>query len=81
MDHFVIYVCVCQAFLSVHCSLVAKCWKRAGHLALLYVISYCVFVTFPSGVLGQVCYLIVLYDFLVAVKAAPHECVIRTGQP
>ena len=20
-------------------------------------------------------------DFLVAVKAAPHECVIRTGQP
>ena len=23
----------------------------------------------------------VLYDFLVAVKAAPHECVIRTGKP
>ena len=23
----------------------------------------------------------VLYDFLVTVKAAPHECVIRTGQP
>ena len=22
----------------------------------------------------------VLYDFLVTVKAAPHECVIRTGQ-
>ena len=22
----------------------------------------------------------VLYDFLVAVKAEPHECVIRTGQ-
>ena len=22
-----------------------------------------------------------LYDFLVTVKAAPHECVIRTGQP
>ena len=21
----------------------------------------------------------VLYDFLVTVKAAPHECVIRTG--
>ena len=21
------------------------------------------------------------YDFLVTVKAAPHECVIRTGQP
>ena len=23
----------------------------------------------------------VLYDFLVTVKAAPHECVIRTSQP
>ena len=23
----------------------------------------------------------ILYDFLVTVKAAPHECVIRTGQP
>ena len=22
-----------------------------------------------------------LYDFLVTVKAAPHECIIRTGQP
>ena len=22
----------------------------------------------------------VLYDFLVTVRAAPHECVIRTGQ-
>ena len=22
-----------------------------------------------------------LYDFLVTIKAAPHECVIRTGQP
>ena len=21
------------------------------------------------------------YDFLVTVKGAPHECVIRTGQP
>ena len=24
---------------------------------------------------------VILYDFLVSVKAAPHECVIRTGQP
>ena len=23
----------------------------------------------------------VLYDFLSIVKVAPHECVIRTGQP
>ena len=25
--------------------------------------------------------ILILYDFLVTVKAAPHECVIRTGQP
>ena len=24
---------------------------------------------------------LILYDFLVTVKAAPHECMIRTGQP
>ena len=24
---------------------------------------------------------IILYDFLATVKAAPNECVIRTGQP
>ena len=24
---------------------------------------------------------LILYDFLDTVKAAPHECVIRTGQP
>ena len=23
----------------------------------------------------------ILYEFLITVKAAPHECVIRTGQP
>ena len=27
------------------------------------------------------CIMKVFYDFLVTVKAAPHECVIRTGQP
>ena len=26
-------------------------------------------------------HLLILLDFLVTVKAAPHECVIRTGQP
>ena len=49
---------ICHAFLSGHCSLVVTCWERAGLLALLYVMFYCVFVTFPCGVLGQVWYLI-----------------------
>ena len=50
---------VCHAVLSVHCSLLVTCWERANLLALLYVMFYCVFVTFPCGVLGQVWYLIV----------------------
>ena len=44
-------------FLFIRCSLVVTCWERAKLLALLYVMFYCVslcFVTFPSGVLGQV---------------------------
>ena len=48
----------CHAFLPVNCSLVVACWERAGHLALLYAMFYCVFVTFPCGVMGQVCHLI-----------------------
>ena len=50
---------VCQAFLSVHCSLVVTCWESADLLAPLSVMVSCVFVTFPCGVLGQVWYLIV----------------------
>ena len=45
---------VCHAFLPVHCSLVVTCWQRADLLALLFMMFYCVFVTFPCGVLGQV---------------------------
>ena len=33
----------------------------------------------PTEPLGSP-HLVVLYDFLVSVKAAPHECVIRMGQ-
>ena len=42
--------------LSVHCSLVVTCWKRANLLALLNVMFSSVFATFPCGVLGQVWY-------------------------
>ena len=51
---------VCHAVLSVDCSLVVTCWERAGFLALLCVMSSCVFVTFPCVVQSQVWYLIVL---------------------
>ena len=48
--------CVCHAFVSVHCCLVVTCWERAD---LFTLVCDCVFVTFSSGILGQVWYLIV----------------------
>ena len=55
MDQFC-YICFMFVMLSwsVHCSLVVTCWERADFLALLSVMLYCVFVTFPCGVLGMV---------------------------
>ena len=46
--------------LSIQFSLVVTCWERVDFLALLCVMIYCVFVTSPCGVLGQVWCLIVL---------------------
>ena len=53
--------CVCHALASIHCCLVATCWKRADLLAslFLFVMFDCIFVTFPRCILGQVWYLIV----------------------
>ena len=50
---------VWRVFLSIHCSLVVTCWETADLLDLLCVMFYCVSVTFPCGVLGQVWCLIV----------------------
>ena len=50
--------CVSHAFASAHCCLMVTCWERAELLALVGD-TYCVFVTFLCGVLGQVWYLIV----------------------
>ena len=41
---------------------------------LVIVIVLSLFFTLP-------CVIEVLFDFSPTVKAAPHECVIRTGQP
>ena len=49
--------CVCHAFASVHCCLVVTCWERADRLALICDVKLC-FVTFLSGILGQVWYLL-----------------------
>ena len=53
--------CVAHAFTSVHCCLVVTCWERADLLALVGDV-YCIFVTFPCGILGQVWYLIVSFQ-------------------
>ena len=55
---------VCNAVMSVHCSLVVTCWDRANLLALLYVMFTSAFVTFWCGVLGQVWYKIVSIPYL-----------------
>ena len=55
--------CVSHAFASVHCCLMVTCWERTGLLALDDDV-YCIFVTVPCGILGQVWYLIVSFpDF------------------
>ena len=74
-----------HVFLSVHCSLVVTCWERADLLALLYVMFYCVFVTFPCGVLGQVLCLIVsipdlcLLSYFVTLNLTVSECSLRVN--
>ena len=43
------FVCHRPTVLSAPCSLVVTCSERADYLVLLYVMFYCVFVTFPYG--------------------------------
>ena len=51
---------VSHAFVSVHCCLMVTCWERADLLALGGDV-YCIFVTFPCGILGQVWLMIVSF--------------------
>ena len=73
---WIIYVffvsCVSHAFTSVHCYLVVTCWERADLFALVGDV-YCIFVTFPCGILGQVCYLIVLFPDLCHISYFYHN--------
>ena len=59
--------CVSHAFAPVHCCLVVTCWERADLFALVGDV-YCIFVTFPCGILGQVCYLIVSFPELYGLS-------------
>ena len=55
--------CFSHAFASVHCCFVVNCWERADLLALVGDV-YCICVTFPYGILGQVWYLIASFPDL-----------------
>ena len=63
MDHLCVFFFLCVSCLSVHYCLVATCWERADLLALVGDVYY-IFVTFPSGILGQVWYLILSFPDL-----------------
>ena len=64
MDYLCFFVsCVSHDFASVHCCLVVTCWERTDLLALVGD-NYCIFGTFPCGILGQVWYLIVWFPDL-----------------
>ena len=64
MDHLC-FLCLVfwHAFASVHCCLVVTSWERADLLTLVGDV-YCIFVTFPCGIVGQVWYLIVSFPDL-----------------
>ena len=49
--------CVSHAIATVLCCIVATCWERADLLAFVGDV-YCIFVTFPFDILGQVLFLI-----------------------
>ena len=66
--------CVCLAFASVHCCLVVTCWERADLLALVGNV-YCMFVTFPCGILVQLWYLIVSFSDLCHLSYFDLFCI------
>ena len=67
MDHLCFLSCVSHGFASVHCCFVVACWKRADLLALVGDV-YCIFVTFPFDILGQVWHLVVSFPDLCLIS-------------
>ena len=63
--------CVLHAFASLQCCLVVTCWERADLLALVGDV-YCISVTFPCDILGQVWYLIVSFPDLCRLSYFVH---------
>ena len=59
----VLHLWIIFVIVTLSCLIIAALWspagKKANLLALLCVMFYCVFITYPCGVLGQVWHLIV----------------------
>ena len=70
MDHLCFCVLCFLCFLSVHCCLVVTCWERADIVALVGD-AYCIFVTFPCGILRQMRYLIVSFPDICLITYFP----------
>ena len=64
--------CVSHAFASVNCCLMVTCWERADILAIVGD-DYCIFVTFPGGILGQVWHLMVSFFLIFVVYLTLYE--------
>ena len=69
---FVYHLCyLCLVLVMLSCLFIPALWSPAGKGQtswLLFVMLNCVFVTFPCGILGQVCYLIVSIPDLCGLK-------------
>ena len=54
---------VSHVFPSAHCCLVVTSWERVDLLGVVGDV-YCIFVSFPCGIMGQVWYLVVSFPDL-----------------
>ena len=76
MNHFCY---LCFVFVMISCLFIAALWPPAGK-GLTYWLYVCdvllCFVTYPFGVLGQVCYLIVSISDLCLLTSF-HYCLTR----
>ena len=78
MDHLS-YLCL--VFVMILRLFIAALWSSAGKGLTswhLFVMSYCDFVTFPCGILGQVWYLIVLIPGLCRLSYFKQLSILST---
>ena len=72
---------LCFVFVMLSCLIIAALWSPAGHglASWLSCDVFCLFVTFPCSVLGQVLYLIVSILDLCLLTYSDAECKLKLG--